>query len=67
MIGSERTPNSSRTRYWLNFDKTGVKLHKGSCPYVRQFAVKPKWKLFKSKKDSYAFTSRTIKKCGICW
>lgn len=67
MIGSEMTPNSSRTRYWLNLDKDGVKLHKGSCPYVRQFAVKPKWKLFKSKKDAYASTSRTIKKCGICW
>ena len=53
-------------KYWLNFDSTGVKLHKETCKYV-EWAIEPKWKKFDTENEAYASTSRKIQKCGICW
>ena len=53
-------------RYWLNFDSTGVKLHKDTCKYAA-WAVEPKWQRFDTEEEAHTSTSRKIRKCGLCW
>ena len=60
------TPGADAPKYWLNFDSTGVKLHKDTCKYV-VWAVEPKWQKFDTEDDVYASTSRKIEKGGCCW
>ena len=66
-IGEEEpSQGTSDMKYWLNFDSTGVKLHKETCKHVKQWAVEPKWKSFGSEGEAHRSTSRRIHKCGDC-
>lgn len=53
-------------KFWVNRDSTGKVLHRGTCRYVRDYAVKPKWVSYNTEQKALA-AYPGIHKCGVCW
>ena len=65
--GDSASPDQSS--FWLNVNAAGVKLHKGDCGYVKEWAPghPNNWTEYPTEEAARRSTPRTIQECGICF
>ena len=68
-LGPEDSASPDQSSYWLNVNAAGVKLHKGDCGYVKDWApAHPNnWTKYSTEEAARQSTPRTIQDCGICF
>lgn len=56
--------------YWINFDRTGIRLHLDSCKYAQHRDEKKKegrWEWAATKEEvAKKVGSRLVRKCKVC-
>ena len=53
--------------YWVNFDITGIVIHKEACPRVDELYDAHQWERYTSESEALTAAGPTARKCGLCF